>query len=148
MNWCSWAMGGIASWLMFRNYMSDLSDYLFKEFRVIIEDVIIACILWTDDLVLFSDPAKGIQRLLDGLQKFCSSNKVIVNEIKMKSVSFGADDKFEIYYNGKPKEQVQQFKYLGTLVRSIKRRNLDIFSENPSFFCTKARKATFNIQKN
>ena len=33
--------GGIANGLMFRKYMSDLSDYLFKEFGVVIEDVII-----------------------------------------------------------------------------------------------------------
>ena len=60
---------------------------------------------------------------------------------------FGADDKVEINCNGKPIEQVWQFKYLGTVVRSIKRRNQDIFSENSSFICTKARKATFSIQK-
>ena len=139
--------GGIASGLMFRKYMSDLSDYLFKEFGVVIEDVIIAHILWADDLILFSDSAKGIQRQLDGLRKFCASNKVIVNEIKTKSMCFGADDKVEINFNGKPIEQVQQFKYLGTVVRSIKRRNQNIFSENSSFICTKARKATFSIQK-
>ena len=139
--------GGIASGLMFRKYMSDLSDYLFKEFGVVIEDVIIAHILWADDLILFSDSAKGIQRQLDGLRKFCASNKVIVNEIKTKSMCFGADDKVEINFNGKPIEQVRQFKYLGTVVRSIKRRNQDIFSENSSFICTKARKATFSIQK-
>ena len=139
--------GGITSGLMFRKYMSDLSDYLFKEFGVVIEDVIIAHILWADDLILFSDSAKGLQRQLDGLRKFCASNKVIVNEIKTKSMCFGADDKVEINFNGKPIEQVRQFKYLGTVVRSIKRRNQDIFSENSSFICTKARKATFSIQK-
>ena len=72
---------------------------------------------------------------------------MIVNEIKTKSMCFGADDKFEIHFNGKPIEQVRQFKYLGTVARFIKRRNQDIFSENPSFICTKARKATFSIQK-
>ena len=52
--------GGIASGLMFRKYVSDLSDHLFKEFGVVIEDVIIAHTLWADDLVFLSDSAKGI----------------------------------------------------------------------------------------
>ena len=60
---------------------------------------------------------------------------------------FGADDKFEIHLHGKPKEQVWQFKYLDTVDRSIKRRNQDVFSENPSCICTKARKATLSIPK-
>ena len=52
----------------------------------------------------FSDSAKGLQRQLDGLRRFCASNKVIVNESKTKSMCFGADDKVEINFNGKPIE--------------------------------------------
>ena len=74
----------------------------------------------------FLTPHKAFK---DGLQKFCASNKVIVNEIKTKSMCFGADDKFEIHFNGKPIEQVWQFKYLDTVDRSRKRRNQDVFSE-------------------
>ena len=83
--------------------------------------------LWADDLVLLSDSANGLQRQLNGLQKFCASNKVIVNEIKTKSMCFGADDNFEIHFNGKPIEQVWQFKYFDTVDRSRKRRNQDVF---------------------
>ena len=73
--------GGVASGLMFRKYMSALCDYLSKEFGIVISDII-AHILWGDDLILFSDTVEGLQRQLIGFQKFCSHNKIIVNETK------------------------------------------------------------------
>ena len=53
---------GIASGLMFRKYMSDVCDYLSREFGIVISDDIIANILWGDDLILFSDTVEGLQR--------------------------------------------------------------------------------------
>ena len=35
---------------------------------------------------------------------------------------FGVDDKFEIDFYGESKEQVRQFKYLGTIIRSINKK--------------------------
>ena len=45
--------GGNASGLMFRKYLADLREYLSNAVGVCIGDVVIAHLLWTDDLILF-----------------------------------------------------------------------------------------------
>ena len=77
--------GGITSGLLFRKYMSDLSDYLRNEFAICINDIILAHMLWSDDLILISDSNYGLQKQLDGLQQFCSRNMIIVNVLKKQS---------------------------------------------------------------
>ena len=139
--------GGIASGLMFRKYMSDLSTYLSKEYGIVISNEIIAHILWADDLILFSDSATGLQKQLSGLLKFCSNHKIIVNEIKTKAMCFGTKEPFDVYFNRKPIEQVHQYKYLGEIVRSVNRLNQDIFSDNFQVISDKSRKATFSMKK-
>ena len=51
--------GGVASSLLFRQYMADLNMFLNTEFGVCIAEIIIAHILWVDDLILMSDTPKG-----------------------------------------------------------------------------------------
>ena len=139
--------GGITSGLMFRKYMSDLSEYLSKQFGVVVSDDIVMHVLWGDDLILFSDAVHGLQRQLHGLEKFCSRNKIIVNETKTKAMSFGATGQIKVYYNEKMIMQVDEYKYLGTIIRSTKRRNQDLFFRNFSFVGDKARKAIFGLQE-
>ena len=86
---------------MFRKYMSDLSEYLSKQFGVVVSDDIVMHILWGDDLILFSYTVTGVQRQLHSLEKFCSRNKIIVNKTKTKSMSFGATGQFKVYHNEK-----------------------------------------------
>ena len=132
--------GGITSGPMFSKYMSDLSEYLSKQFGVGVSDDIVMHILWGDDLILFL-----IQFM--GLEKFCSRNKIIVNETKTKAMSFGATGQIKVYNNEKMIMQVDEYKYLGTIIRSTKRRNQDVFYRNFSFIGDKARKAIFGLQK-
>ena len=132
---------------MFRKYMSDLSEYLSKQFGVVVSDNIVMHILWVDDLILFSDLVHGLQRQLHGLEKFCSRNKIIVNETKTKAMYFGAMGPIKVYYNEKMIMQVNEYQYGGTIIRSTKRRNQDVFYRNFSFIGDKARKAIFGLQK-
>ena len=60
--------------------MSDLSEHLSKQFGIVGSNNIIMLILWGDDLIIFSDSVDGLQKQLNGLQKICSQNKIIVNE--------------------------------------------------------------------
>ena len=139
--------GGIASRLMFRKHMSDLCDYLSKEFGIVISGDIIAHILWGDDLILFSDTVEGLQRQLIGLQKFCSHNKIIVNETKTKCMCFGTVDNFDVHFNGKLIEQVPRYKYLGTIVRCTKRINQNIFQKVHHLYVTNLEKLYLNYRK-
>ena len=52
--------GGVASGLLFRKYMQDISEYLSKEVGVCVSKEIVVHLLWADDLILFSDSAEGL----------------------------------------------------------------------------------------
>ena len=65
--------------------MSDLSDYLRNEFAICINDIH-AHMLWADDLILVSDSSYGLQKQLDGLQRFWSRNMMIENDLKKTKV--------------------------------------------------------------
>ena len=69
--------------------MADFSHYLHQEFAVVVDNNIIAHMLWADDLVLFSDTPKGLQRQLDGLKASCAINHMIVNGMETKFMCFG-----------------------------------------------------------
>ena len=119
--------GGITSGLMFCKYMSDLSEHLSKQFGIVMSNDVIMHTLWCDGLIIFPDSVDGLQRHLNGLQKFWSRNKIIVNETKTKSMGFGKAGQFAVYYNGNVFRQVEEYKYLGTIIRPIKRWNQDVF---------------------
>ena len=94
--------GGNASGLLFRKYLADLSEYLCNQVGICIGNTIIAHLLWADDLILFSDSVKGLQKQLDGLFRFCSDNMMIVNELKTKAMVFGsACRNITVKFNGK-----------------------------------------------
>ena len=135
--------GGNASGFLFRKYMSDLSDYLHSEFGVVVGDIIIAHLLWADDLVLISDTLSGIKKQLSGLQKFCSDNHMLINELKTKIMCFGSKDKIEIKFNGYLIEHAVKYKYVGVIVQSVHCAKSDVFSLNYDYLCDKARKALF-----
>ena len=118
--------GGIASGFLFRKYMADLGAYLSREYGIVIADEIIAHLLWADDLILFSDTQHGIQKQLQGLQRFCANNHMIVNETKTKIICFGRPIKCNVHFNGKIIEQVESYKYLGNVIRSVQRCDQDV----------------------
>ena len=88
---------------------------------------------------------KGTPNLLNGLEKFCSNNQMIVNETKTKVLCFGGRTAPNVYFNNKLIERDDHYKYLGNVVRSFVKCNQDIFSENFAYLCDQSRKALFNI---
>ena len=120
--------GGIASGFLVRKYMADLGAYLSREYGVVIADEIIAHLLWADDLILFSDTQHGIQKQLQGLQRFGANNHMIGNETKTKIICFGRSIKCNVHFNGKIIEQVESYKYLGNFIRSVQRYDQDVYS--------------------
>ena len=139
--------GGISSGLMFRKYLADLGEYLNNQYGIVISDEILVHLLWADDLILFSDTCEGMQNLLNGLEKFCSNNQMVVNETKTKMLCFGKQISSNVYFNKKLIEKDDHYKYLGNVVRSVRRCNQDIFSRNFTHLCDQSRKALFNLHK-
>ena len=139
--------GGNASVFFFRKYLADLSDYLYKEVGVCIGQTIIAHLLWADDLILFSDTVEGLQRQLNGLYNFCSENMLIVNQVKTKVMVFGKRGEVSVTFNGAKLECVNYYKYLGNIIKGIKKCNGDVFGENYKYLCDKGRNAIFGAFK-
>ena len=120
------------------------SHYLHQEFAVV--DKIIACMLWADDHVLFSDTPKGLQRQLDGLT-FCASNHMIVNGMETKFMCFGKKSDCKLSFENLEITQVEHYKYVGNIIRPGQALHGDIFGDNYNFLCDKAKKAIFAMKK-
>ena len=144
--------GGNASPTIFREYLSDLRDYL-DDFTgvcladISISDIILLNLLWADDLILVSTTCPGAQKQMDGLELFSEKNQTTVNGIKTKVMVFGKPMDVRITFKGQPIEQVAQYKYLGNIARAISRPSGDIFGNNYEYLCGKARAAIFAISK-
>ena len=109
--------GGNASPMLSRQYMADLGDYLIKHCGLCITDDIIVHLLWADDLVLISDSENGLQKQLNCLLRFCANNCMIINELKIKAMVFGAySGQPNIHLNGHPIQTVSQYRYLGNIL--------------------------------
>ena len=75
--------------------------------------------------------------------------KSFVNETKTKSMGFGMAGQRAVYNNGNVFRQVEEHKYLGTIIRGniLLYGNQDVFYKNYSFICDKSRTAIFGLQK-
>jgi len=114
---------------------------------VCINGEIIAHLLWADDLVLLSDTFHGLQTQLDGLNKFCQNNHMIVNEMKTKFMVFGNPKKIsKLYFNSICIDEVTNYKYLGNIISSTKYAGQDPFKNTYQFLCDKAKKAIFAMR--
>ena len=141
--------GGNASPSIFREYMSDLRDYLDECTGVCLSDItisdtILLNLLWADDLIMVSTTPSGAQKQLNGLELFSRKNQTTVNNLKTKVMIFGRQLDVNLTYKGNIIEQVGHYKYLGNTIRSIQRYG-DIFANNYEYLCDKARKATFGL---
>ena len=61
------------------------------------------------------------------------------NEMKTKHMVFGSKTKCELYFDGKLIERVDDYKYLGNIISGTPNISGDIFANNYSYLCSKAR---------
>ena len=123
--------GNVLSGLLFRKYLADLDEYLCKEVGVCLGDIIIAHLLWADDYILVTDSIKWLQKQLNGLFNFGSDNMMIVNETKTQVMVCGSASRdIVVKFNDKVLDVVDQYKYLGNLMKSVNRVNEDVFGAN------------------
>ena len=60
-------------------------------------------------------------------------------------MAFGKLVNIKLLFNGQELERVNEYKYVGNLVRSVNRPLSDIFSKNYHYLCDKARKNIYSI---
>jgi exonuclease III len=137
--------GGMLSPKLFTEFLYDLQNYLHKESGVYIDTDLLTYILFADDLILCSETPEGLQKLIDGLYKFCSKWHLIVSLTKTNIVIFGARVKNHDHifkYNNQIIEITKEYKYVGTIFTSNAK---DIFKKNYPNLCNKAEKAIFAL---
>ena len=107
----------------------------------------LSCLLYADDLVIFSSSREGLQKSLDAAADFFSKWNLNINYDKTKCITFnkrGDKGKHVFKINGNPLENVKSYKYLG----------IHISSKNCSLQWTlrdlsvKANRALFSLKTN
>ena len=122
-----------------------MNSYLDEYTGINIGDELLLHELWADDLYTVADTTRNSQKQADGIRSFCLPNQMIVNCIKTKCMVFGTFDEFNLYFNDKPIDRVNIYKYLGNLFNEISRAGCDIFRDNAKYIASQGRKAMFNI---
>ena len=112
--------GCVLSPTLFNIFLSDLAPLFENTAGLhpvhITEDISLNCLLWADDILLFSESKQGLQNQLNVLFSYTRENSLSINIDKTKSMCFSNSGKlirncFSI--NGEPIEDVKQYKYLG-----------------------------------
>ena len=132
--------GGNTSPTLFRQYPSDLSDFLPQKCGLCISHDIITHLLWADDLEVVSDSKTGLQKQFDGLLSFSEKNLMIVNEFKTKVITFGCKQDIEIFFNIQKIETTSHYKYLGNVISTTSSLPGDTFRENTIISAVKPEK--------
>ena len=101
----------------------------------------------TDGLIQFSDTTEGLQKQLNGLYKYCSNNHMIVNETKTKVMCLGWSTEIRVNYNGVPVQQVDQYKYLGNIMKFVSKQNQDVSASNYDYLCNQSLRAIYSFRK-
>jgi hypothetical protein len=109
--------GEVLSPTLFNLFINDLPENIpIDNDTPLLENKDIRCLLYADDLVLFSLSPVGLQNSINGLNKFCSTWNLEVNIKKTKILKFSGNghkcsEKFNL--NNYLLENVQKYKYLG-----------------------------------
>ena len=137
-----------ASPLLFGLYLDELEKLLEDAYNDIdcprIADILLAILLFADDIALFSYSMQGLQKQLDILAAFCDARGLTVNVSKTKTLVF-ENRRSEVppfQYAGNSIERVDEFKYLGILMHGTKGLSPAI-----EFLCKAARRAMFGLQR-
>jgi len=87
-----------------------------------LQNLFVSCLLYTDDVVIFSDTEKGLQSALDKLNMFCTNWKLQVNLKKTKVVIFNKTGRLfkdvSFFFGSEIIEITSSYCYLGLTLSS------------------------------
>lgn len=137
-----------ASPLLFGLYLDEL-EKLLEDARDTIDcpslaDIILAILLFADDIALFSLSPSGLQEQLDILAAFCAKRGLTVNVQKTKILVFESKRSQipDLRFNGELVERVDEFKYLGIMMHGTRGLGPAV-----GFLCKAAKRAMFALQR-
>ena len=137
-----------ASPLLFSLYLDELERLLEEAHADIdcprLQQLLLAILLFADDIALFSYSSKGLQKQLDILAQFCAARGLTVNVQKTKSMVFEPRKSTTpaFIYAGAAIEQVDDFKYLGVMMHYT-----GSLTPALSYLCKAAKRAMFGLQR-
>lgn len=139
--------GCVLSPTIFSLYVNDLVKHFNSDDdQVDLNGKSISCLLYADDLVLISQTANGLQKLLDKLKTYCDMWNLKVNTDKTKVIIFNKSGKllkgFSFSYETQLIELVTEYKYLGIIFKAS-----GSFTYASSILSKKASKAMFCMLK-
>ena len=114
--------GCVLSPLLFNIFLSDLEALLHGcgDNVRIDSSTNISCIMWADDILIFSETEEGLKRKLKELERYCEENKLKVNTDKTQCMIFNKTGRLLRNYTFRFKNKnlacVREYKYLGFLV--------------------------------
>ena len=114
--------GCVLSPLLFNLFLADLQPLLdsCQDNVKIDENTELSCLLWADDILMFSETAEGLQSKLNNLEKYCKENKLTVNTDKTQCMIFNKTGRllknYHFEYKKRSLKCVREYKYLGFLV--------------------------------
>ena len=114
--------GCILSPLIFNIFLSDLPKALLQDHHMnpnLSNDKKISCILWADDLVIFSKSEEGLQNMLSKLSEYTLEKGLEINTDKTKCMIFNKTGKHvrrNFKFDDRKIETVRTYKYLGFLI--------------------------------
>ena len=112
------------------SFLSDLPKFLntVSSVDIMLSDKSINCLLYADDLVIFSRSANSLQLILNKLESFCASADLSLNLDKTKIMIFNNCGKslnnYLFRYGTDELENVKSFKYLGLIMSPYGNFNL------------------------
>ena len=124
--------GCMMSPTLFNFCLSDLPKFSNKTSStdIMLGDRSINCLLYADDLVIFSSPAKKLQMILNKLESFCENADLSVNLDKTKTMILNNCGKslnnYLFRYGAGELETVKSYKYLGLIMSHFGYYNLAI----------------------
>ena len=136
-----------ASPLLFSLYLDKLEAMLEASEEIDcprIAELLLAILLFADDIALFSYSHRGLQRQLDILYAFCTDRQLTVNVAKTKALVFETRKIAmpPLLYAGNAIEQVDIFKYLGVQMHGTKG-----LTPAMEYLCKAAKRAMFGLQR-
>ena len=114
--------GCVLSPLLFNLFLADLQPILHDcSDNVKIDDTTdVSCLLWADDILMFSESVDGLQKKLEKLENYCTVNKLTVNTDKTQCMIFNKTGRllknYRFTYKNIPLTIVREYKYLGFIV--------------------------------
>ena len=128
-------------------FINDLPTYLEKASDAVkLQYENLDCLMYADDIVIFSTSPEGLQNKLNLLENYCDDWGLKVNTNKTKIITFnkaGRNIKYKFLYKNSEIECVPNYKYLGIMFTAS-----ETFSMAKHELYKKSLKAYFKLRKN